>query len=127
MESVDDMLAPRKRIKVRGLQLINVLGRVRRGCRQLLRPVACQQTALLGCSADPRCARNHTFANARSNKQTDSEVLRGVSRLDTWVFHVPDSNMEGLKVGGQRGAQLQCACHVIALLLELRVLRCALL
>lgn len=31
--------------------------------------------------------------------QTDSEVLRNVSRLDTWVYHVPDDNMGGLKVG----------------------------
>ncbi len=32
--------------------------------------------------------------------KTDSEVLRGVSRLDSWVYNVPDSNMDGLKVGG---------------------------
>jgi len=36
-------------------------------------------------------------------KQTDSEVLRGVSRLDNWVYHVPDSNMDGLKVRGDEG------------------------
>ncbi|KAI8468971.1 MAG: THO complex subunit 1 transcription elongation factor-domain-containing protein [Monoraphidium minutum] len=39
----------------------------------------------------------------RKRVKTDSEVLRGVSRLDSWVYHVPDNNMEGLKVDERRG------------------------
>lgn len=39
----------------------------------------------------------------RKRIKTDSDILKGVSRLDTWVYHVPDSNMDGLKASERPG------------------------